>query len=503
MSLRKILMGATSGAVALVAVAGGLPFISSGITHGFGVASAQAAQALPSFADLVERASPSVVTIMVKMERVAASRDASPSPIPDLPEGSPFKDFFDRFSHGPGQQQAPDEDRQPGQALGSGFIIDPSGYIVTNNHVVEQASEIKVVLADGRELEATLVGRDAKSDLALLKIDAPAPLSAVTWGDSDAVRVGDWAVAIGNPFGIGTTVTAGIVSARGRDIHAGPYDDFLQVDAAINRGNSGGPLFNETGQVIGVNTAILSPSGGNIGLGFAIPAKQAQSVVAQLKETGSVERGWIGVSIQPVTDDLAEGLDLKEAKGALVSEVIAGSPAAAAGLKQGDVILGFAGKPVKELRDLTRGVAGSPIGQTQALVVWRQGHEVSLTIQPARMEQTAATGNPATPSAEDPAVAHLPELGLTLGEVDDRVKQALGRDDISGVVVAAVENGKSAANSGLRPGDLILTIGQQAVSNAQMAKDAITQAESEDRKSLLLLVDQQGRQHYLALSLKA
>ncbi len=503
MSLRKVLMGATSGAVVLAAVAGGLPIFSANTNQPFGVAPAQASQALPSFADLVEQASPSVVTIMVKMERVAEAGGGGALPIPDLPEGSPFKDFFDRFSQGPGQEQSPDNSGQPGRALGSGFVIDPSGYIVTNNHVVEQASEIKVVLMDGKELEATLVGRDQKSDLALLKIAAPSPLSAVAWGDSDAVRVGDWAVAIGNPFGIGTTVTAGIVSARGRDIHAGPYDDFLQVDAAINRGNSGGPLFNETGQVIGVNTAILSPSGGNIGLGFAIPAKQAQSVVAQLKATGSVERGWIGVSIQPVTDDLAEGLDLKETKGALVSEVINGSPAAAAGLKQGDVILGYAGKPVKELRDLTRAVAGSPIGRTQALVVWRQGHEVSLTIQPARMEQAAATEKPTSPQAEDSAVFQLPELGLTLGEVDDSVKQALGRDDISGVVVAAVENGKSAANSGLRPGDLILSISQKEVSSAKMAKDAIAQAESENRKSLLLLVDQQGRQHYLALSLKA
>jgi serine protease Do len=500
MSLRKALLGATAGALTLAGVAGGLAIAQPAFLH-----DARAAQAVGpqtsnwehpgSFADLVERASPSVVTVLSKTEVTAENQPFAGSPFENLPEGSPFRDFFKQFGMPGGPMQGgPQQQQEPrvGRALGSGFIVDGSGYIVTNNHVIDHATEIKVALQDGSEYPAELVGRDEKTDLALLKIEAERDLPALAWADSDAARVGDWVVAIGNPFGIGSSVSAGIISARGRDIHAGPYDDFIQVDAAINRGNSGGPLFTEEGSVVGVNTAILSPSGGNIGLGFAIPANQAKAVIAQLKEDGSVERGWIGVSIQPVTPELADGLGLKEPKGALVAEVQPDSPAQKAGIQQGDVILDFAGKPIGELRDLTRGVAASKVGASQELKVWRNGEEQSLSIAPARMEQTAAINE----MPGEPGVAELPELGLTLGQADPAGSG-------QGVLVTGVEPGAAAEESGLRPGDRILAIDQQPVSNPEGAKQAIAKAEGAAKKSLLLLVEQQGRQHYLALSLKA
>jgi serine protease Do len=494
MSLRKALLGASAATLTLAGVAGGLALAQPAFLQ-----DARAAQPLGvetpsweqpgSFAALVERASPSVVTVLSKTEHMAGNQPFTGSPFEGLPEGSPFRDFFKQFG-GPNAPQQPEP--REGRALGSGFIVEGSGHIVTNNHVIDHATEIKVALQDGSEYPAELVGRDKKTDLALLKIEAERELPALAWADSDAARVGDWVVAIGNPFGIGSSVSAGIISARGRDIHAGPYDDFIQVDAAINRGNSGGPLFLPDGAVVGVNTAILSPSGGNIGLGFAIPSNQAKAVIAQLKEDGTVERGWIGVSIQPVTPELAEGLGLKEPKGALVAEVQPGSPAEAAGVRQGDVILDFAGKPIGELRDLTRGVAASEIGASQTLTVWRGGAERSLSIAPARMAENAALDQ----MPGEPGVAELPELGLTLGQADPASEK-------KGVMVTGVEPGAPAAESGLRPGDLILAIDQQPVRSPETAKAAIAKAEGAAKKSLLLLVEQQGRQHYLALSLKA
>jgi serine protease Do len=490
MSLRKTLLGATAAALALAGVAGGVPFLAPQVP------AAMASEAPQSFADVVEKASPSVVTIMTKME--LTENGPSAPLMPDLPDGSPFKDFFDQFKNMPnGQPQ-----HREGRALGSGFIIDPDGLIVTNNHVIDKATEIKAVLSNGEEYPAELVGRDPKTDLALLRIKPKEHLQALQWADSDRARIGDWVIAIGNPFGVGTSVTAGIISARGRDIHAGPYDDFIQVDAAINRGNSGGPLFDADGGVIGVNTAILSPSGGNIGLGFAIPSNQAKTIIAQLEDKGSVERGWIGVSIQPVTPDLAEGLALKEAKGALVAQVVPNSPAEKAGLRQGDVILDFAGKPVNDLRDLTRMVAASDIGKDQSLTVWRQGHEKTLEVAPARMEQTAAA-MPGEQMQSNPAVADLPDLGLTLGQADQGMSGGAGDEQKSGVLVTGVEPGKPAADSGLRPGDVILSIDQEPVKDAAGVERMIKTAEEGKKKSVLLLVEHQGQQHFLALPLSA
>lgn len=276
-------------------------------------------------------------------------------------------------------------------ALGSGFIIDPDGYVVTNNHVIDGADEITVILEGGDRLEAKVVGRDAKTDLALLKIDADEPLPYVSFGDSDAARVGDWVVAVGNPFGLGGSVTAGIISARGRDIHAGPFDDFLQVDAPINRGNSGGPLFSTSGEVIGINTAIYSPNGGNVGIGFATPSSLARTVIAQLREKGSVERGWLGVTIQSVTDDIADSLGLDEAEGALVSKVLPDSPAASAGLQQGDVILALNGQRITRFKTLPRLVAEAKTGKPATVTVWRDGREKDVTVTIGRMPEDTAS----------------------------------------------------------------------------------------------------------------
>ena len=310
--------------------------------------------ALPgSFGDLVERVSPAVVSVIATRARVVESPAS----------GEPRGDAGPR-----------------GEALGSGFIIDPAGYVVTNNHVIAEATSVAIVLEDGRELEAQVIGSDDKVDLALLKVEAEAPLPHLTFGDSDAVRVGDWTIAVGNPFGLGGTVTAGIVSARGRDINSGPYDDYLQLDTAINSGNSGGPTFDVDGNVIGINTAIYSPSGGNVGIGFAIPANLAAPLIEQLKEQGYISRGWLGVQIQNVTPLIAESLDLGAASGALVAQVTPASPAAVAGLEVGDVITALEGEPIGTVRDLTRRVALAKPGEPQALTVWRKGDESTLTV---------------------------------------------------------------------------------------------------------------------------
>ena len=326
---------------------------------------ASAASVPASFADIVERIAPAVVNISTTK---ALSRGNLPFPEP--PPGSPFEDFFREFFD---QEQNPENVPRRTSSLGSGFVVDPEGYVVTNNHVIAEADQISVVFSDERSYEATLVGRDPKTDIALLKIEPDEPLAAVTFADSDTVRVGDWMIAIGNPFGLGSTVTAGIVSARSRDIRSGPYDDFLQVDAPINRGNSGGPSFNLDGEVIGINTAIFSPSGGNVGIGFAIPANLALPVIESLKADGRVTRGWLGVRIQTVTDEIAESLGLEDAEGALVASVTPDGPAEDAQIQPGDVILEFDHKPIDRMRGLPRIVAETPIGKEVEVVVWRRG----------------------------------------------------------------------------------------------------------------------------------
>jgi serine protease Do len=343
---------------------------------------------MPSFADVVEKVKPAVVSVRVKVDAVADrgdGDDAEAFGLPDLPPGSPMERFFRRFRDGQGGPgfQFRHGPRRHAEAQGSGFFISADGYVVTNNHVVDHAAEVQVTMDDGRTLDAKVVGTDPKTDLAVLKVKEGGNFPFVTFA-AKAPRVGDWVIAVGNPFGLGGTVTAGIVSARGRDIGAGPYDDFLQIDAPVNRGNSGGPTFNLAGEVVGVNTAIASPSGGSVGIAFAIPSDEAQKIVASLKDNGAVSRGFIGVQIQPVTKDIAEAMGLAEPKGALVAETVQGGPAEKAGLRRGDAIVAVDGQAIREPKELSRRIAAIEPGKTVSLTVLRDGKERTVTIEIGR-----------------------------------------------------------------------------------------------------------------------
>lgn len=447
------------------------------------LASAATEATLPSFADLVEAARPAVVTIRVEGRRKA---DAAKPGMPDLNDPA-LRDFMERFfGRTPNGRGAPRHEEAPkAVGLGSGFIIDAAGLIVTNNHVIDGAETITVLLQNGDEFPGTVVGRDEKIDLAVVRIDAGRDLPTVSWGDSDAVRTGDWAIAIGNPFGFGGTVTAGIVSARGRDIRSGPYDDFIQVDAAINRGNSGGPLFDQDGHVIGVNTAIYSPSGGNVGVGFAIPANQAREIVMELIERGSIERGWLGVGIQAVTNEIAESLGLTEARGVLVASVVEDGPAEAAGLKPGDVILRFGETRIETLRDLTTAVARTDPGTETRVAVWRGDSEKSLKVRTGKMptEETAAVTPEAAPETE------LAALGLSAQPADD------------GLLVTAVDPASDAAGKGVRPGDVIVAVNQEPARSVETLTQAIEDACAKHRNSVLLLIARNGDQRFVSVKL--
>ena len=395
-------------------------------------------------------------------------------------------------------ERTPTPDGPPGSgggravSLGSGFIIDTAGYVVTNNHVIEGADEITVTLTDNTTLKAKLVGKDERVDLALLKVDTDHPLKAVQFGDSDAARVGDWVLAIGNPFGLGGSVTAGIVSARGRDIRQGPYDDFIQTDAAINRGNSGGPLFNMDGQVIGINTAIYSPSGGSVGIGFSVPSNLAKSVVMQLREYGHARRGWLGVRIQQVTPDIAEGLGLHEAQGAMVAGVNDGGPAEKAGIRNGDVILKFNSQDVKEMRTLPRIVAETDIGKSVPVVLWRDGKEVTVQAAvgelPDDVQQANASPN-GTPSRPQNRSAMISGLGARLSPLTDELRDQFKlAQDQKGVVVTEVQPDGAAAGRGLKPGDVIVEVQQEPVSTPQDVEDRIERFRKQNRKTVLMLV---------------
>ncbi len=459
---------------------------------------AQAGPQLPGFADLVGKVGPAVVNISTTKD---ASRQQEDVPIPQFPPGSPFEEFFKEFF---------DRDRNPQQqqprrsfSLGSGFVVDPTGYVVTNNHVIADADEITVIFNDDSEYKAKLIGKDNKTDLALLKIERATPFPFVEWANSDRVRVGDWMLAIGNPFGLGSTVTAGIVSALGRNINAGPYDSFIQVDAAINRGNSGGPSFTQDGLVFGVNTAIYSPSGGNVGIGFAIPSNIAKSVIDSLKSTGRVARGWLGVRIQTVTEDIAENLGLGETAGALVAGVTPGGPAAKSDIQPGDVILEFDGKKIDRMRNLPRIVAETPIGEKSHVLIWRKGEKRTVEVQLGELpedEQLAELGQnqPATPDAA--SSAKIPELGLTLQPLDDALRQqfTLGQS-AKGVVVTEVEAQSPAAAESLRAGDLVVEVNQEEVKAPAEIAARIAKLKQEGKKSVLLLVDRQGDLRFVAL----
>jgi serine protease Do len=448
----------------------------------------------PSFADLAARLSPAVVNIST------ATGMGEPEPeMPEIPPGAPFedlfRDFFERHQQGP----------RSVSSLGSGFVIDPSGLVVTNNHVIENADEITVNFPDGTALEATLVGRDPKTDLAVLKIEPAAPLAAVPFGNSDSMRVGDWVMAIGNPFGLGGSVSAGIISAQNRDINAGPYDSFIQTDAAINRGNSGGPLFNMAGEVIGVNTAIISPTGGSIGIGFAVPSNLARTVVAQLREFGETRRGWLGVRIQTVTPELAESLSLPKASGALVAEVTPDGPAAVAGIEAGDVIVRFDGREVPSMRELPRMVADTAVGERVPVDVVRRGETKTVMVDLGRLEEgeaieAAAAAPGAAPEAAPPATETV--LGLTLEALTAERRAELDLpDDVNGVFVSAVEAGGPAAEKGMRPGDVIVEVGQEPVASPADVAARVEATRADGRRSALFLVRNGEELRFVAIPL--
>jgi len=447
-----------------------------------------------SFADLVTKLLPTVVNISTSQTLKAPPQGA----LPQLPPGSPLEDLFKNFL-GPNSNRP-----RHVTSLGSGFIIDPSGYVVTNNHVIEDSDQITVSLQDGSSMPARVVGRDVKTDLALLKVTTKKPLPAAHFGDSDHARIGDWVVAIGDPFGIGSTVTAGIVSARNRNINSGDYDDFIQTDAPINRGNSGGPLFDTDGNVIGINSQIYTPSGGSVGIGFAIPSNLARQVVNQLRQFGVARRGWIGVRIQQVTPEIAEGLGLGTTQGALVAGVTGGGPAAKAGLINGDLVTGFDGKPVPDDRSLPRIVADTPIGKTVNIDLLRKGRKQSLKITVQRLADDSKVDKPgkAPPPPAAKNQSKLSQLGLSLGALDAPARSKFKiAAAIQGVVVTAVESGSPAGEKNLRSGDVIVEVSGEAVKNPDDVAKRVDADAKAGKKSVLLLVNRDGDLQYLGLRL--
>ncbi|MBB4953270.1 serine protease Do [Agrobacterium vitis] len=418
--------------------------------------------------------------------------DEDGAPVPQVPKGSPFEDLFEDFY----KKRDGKSPNHKVNSLGSGFVIDPAGYIVTNNHVIENADDIEVIFSDGAKLKAKLVGTDTKTDLSLLKVEPTEPLTSVKFGDSKKMRIGDWVMAIGNPFGLGGSVTLGIISARGRNINAGPYDNFIQTDAAINKGNSGGPLFDMDGEVIGINTAIISPSGGSIGIGFAVPTEIAENVIAQLRQYGETRRGWLGVRIQPVPDEIAKQAGIKTGRGALVSSVIDGGPVAKGPLKMGDVIIAFNGKDIVESRDLVRTVAESPIDQDLDVVVFRDGQRQTLTVKLARLPDEKATEAKET-EQEDPNAGDATEqddattaiLGMTLATLDDEKRAANSiAESVEGLLITDVEKDSPADQKGLKVGEVIVEVAQEFVDTPEALMEKITKLKSDGRRSAYLMV---------------
>jgi serine protease Do len=463
-----------------------------------------AARGPENIADVAEQVIDAVVNI-------STSQKVDPHivNIPDLPPGSPMEDFFDQFfkNH---RGRGGDSDQMPHRitSLGSGFIIDPSGLVVTNNHVIADADEINVILNDGTKLPAELVGKDTKSDLALLRVHADKPLKAVQFGDSDKLRLGEWVIAIGNPFSLGGTVTAGIVSARNRDINSGPYDNYIQTDAAINRGNSGGPLFNLNGEVIGVNTAIISPSGGSIGIGFAVPSDSAMPVIDQLRQFGETRRGWLGVRIQQVTDDIAESLSIKPARGALIAGIDDKGPAKPAGIQPGDVVVKFDGHDVKEMRDLPRIVADTPVGKQVDVVIIRQGKEETHQVTVGRLkdDEKVAEADAKKDAAPEQKSTVQKTLGLELSSLSDDLRKKFKiRDDIKGVIVTGVDPSadNSAPDKHLAAGDVIVEVQYEAVGNPADLQKRVDDLKAQGKKVAVLLVSNgDGETRFVALNLQ-
>ncbi|TRB01314.1 MULTISPECIES: Do family serine endopeptidase [Rhizobium/Agrobacterium group] len=474
-----------------------------------------------SVADLAEPLLDAVVNISTSQNVKTEGKGPVP---PKLPEGSPFQEFFKDYF----DSQKP-EGGEKVNSLGSGFVIDPAGYVVTNNHVIEGADAIEVIFPNGSKLKATLVGTDTKTDLSVLKVEPKTPLKAVKFGDSRSMRIGDWVMAIGNPFGLGGSLTVGVISARGRNINAGPYDNFIQTDAAINKGNSGGPLFNMKGEVIGINTAIISPSGGSIGIGFAVPTELAQNIVQQLIEFGETRRGWLGVRVQPVTDDVAASLGMESAKGALISGVAKGGPVENGPIQAGDVVLKFDGKDIHEMRDLLRIVAESPVGKEVDVVILRDGKEETVKVKLGQLQDTtdekAATEDPqaedgdggvvapdddggADDQAQDqtPEVREAPQsvLGMNLVVLSNELRTEKGiAESVEGVLVASVDTGSPAEQKGMKPGDIIVEVGQDFMEVPGDVLVRINGLKSEGRKNAHMMVaDAQGNLRVVALPLE-
>ncbi|NKM87648.1 Do family serine endopeptidase [Rhizobium laguerreae] len=478
-----------------------------------------------SVADLAEGLLDAVVNISTSQK---VKDDEGAGPAARAPDGSPFQEFFNDFFN---KQQGNKGGNHNVSSLGSGFVIDPTGYIVTNNHVIEGADDIEINFANGSKLKAKLIGTDTKTDLSVLKVEPKTPLKSVKFGDSSTMRIGDWVMAIGNPFGFGGSVTVGIISGRGRNINAGPYDNFIQTDAAINKGNSGGPLFNMKGEVIGINTAIISPSGGSIGIGFSVPSELASGVVDQLREYGETRRGWLGVRIQPVTDDIADSLGLDTAKGALVAGVIKGGPVDDGSIKAGDVILKFDGKTVSEMRDLPRVVAESTVGKEVDVVVLRDGKEQTVKVKLGRLEdsdQAAASDDAAPDGSQDDGViipdpgenndmdqpdsddqakpvpntpdqhkgqvspdAATPKnvLGLSLSLLSAETRKAFGiAESVDGVVVTEVTPGSASAEKGLKPGDVIVEVAQEFMKSPDAVAAKVQALKQEGRRNAQLMI---------------
>jgi serine protease Do len=464
-----------------------------------------AARGPENIADVAEQVIDAVVNISTSQKV-----DARVSEMPDLPPGSPMEEFFDQFFKNRRGQGGGDSDQTPHRinSLGSGFIIDPSGLVVTNNHVIADADEISVILNDGTKLNATLVGKDSKSDLALLRVHTDKPLKAVKFGDSDKLRLGQWVIAIGNPFSLGGTVTAGIVSARNRDINSGPYDNYIQTDAAINRGNSGGPLFNLDGDVIGINTAIISPSGGSIGIGFAVPSDSAVAVLDQLRQYGETRRGWLGVRIQQVTDDIADSLNVKPARGALVAGVDDKGPAKPAGIEAGDVVVSFDGHDVKEMHDLPRIVADTPVGKQVDVVVIRKGNEETHKVTVGRLEDTEKVALASAKKDAAPPEKSVVQktLGLELSSLSDDLRKKFKiRDDIKGVLVTGVDPSvaMSDPDKRLNPGDVIVEVQYEAVNSPPDLQKRTDALKSQGKKiAVLLVANANGDTRFVALNLQ-
>ena len=492
----------TALAAATVALLAGIPLAS-------GPAFARAAP--ESFADLAE----SVIGAVVNISAATTVAEQRNVPLPQLPPGSPFQEFFDEFfNRSPGQQgqgQGQGEGNRPqrrSSSLGSGFVIDESGIVITNNHVIGEANDVTVIFSDGRKLKAEVVGKDPKIDLAVLRVKSDKPLKAVKFGDSDKSRIGDWVMAIGNPFGLGGTVTAGIISARNRDIPAeqSSYAQYIQTDASINKGNSGGPLFNMNGDVIGINTAILSPTGGSVGIGFAVPASMAKPVIDQLLQFGETRRGWLGVRIQNVDEGIAESLGLGRPRGALVAGIDEKGPAKPAGIEAGDVILKFDGTDVKDSRDLPRIVGQAPVGKDVEVIIMRKGKEITRSVKLGRLEDGEKLAKASTgPAAEPEKPAIKKALGMEMSSITDDLRKRFNiKDNVKGVVVTRVEPNTQAADKRIAMGDVILEVQQEPVSNPDAMTKRVDALKKEGRKSALLLVMSAQSEHprFVSLSLE-